>query len=113
MSAPRGFSFNDYCRQHRAGVEPRNGFYPVLPRIVCADGFSMSVQGNYGAYCAPRDSYESGYYEVEVGFPSERVPELMEYAEDASKPTDTVYGYVPVMVVERIVDAHGGVKVQP
>jgi hypothetical protein len=113
VSAPDGFRFNDYCRQHRAGLTPLYGFYPPLPRIVCADGFSMSVQGNYGAYCAPRDSYESGYYEVEVGYPSERVPELMEYAEDSTKPTDTVYGYVPVEVVERIVDDHGGLAVQP
>ena len=75
--------------------------------VVCEDGFTMSVQANFSAYCAPRIDGAT-YYEVEVGYPSEEEPLIMEYAEDPSKPTDTVYGYVPVNTVYLIITKHGG-----
>jgi hypothetical protein len=100
------FSFSDYVQKHRTR-EQCDGFPGILPRIVCADGLSLSVQGNEGAYCAPRIN-DLWYYQVEVGYPSEMIPELMEYAETPEDPTGTVYGYVPVGIVERIIDAHGG-----
>lgn len=34
----------------------------------------------------------------------------MQYAEDEDRPTATVYGYVPVSVVEALIDKHGGIK---
>ena len=34
----------------------------------------------------------------------------MPYAEDRERPTDTVYGYVPVEIVERVIEKHGGIK---
>lgn len=79
-----------------------------VPRIYCADGFNMSVQTGKAIYCSPRDS-RGPWHKVEVGFPSERVEELMEYAEDPTKPVETVYGYVPLEVVVKVVDAHGGI----
>lgn len=75
--------------------------------IRCADGLSFSVQANSMAYCMPRND-DGPYTAVEVGFPSQPVEELMEYAEDPDNPTETVYGYVPVAVIEEIVNAHGG-----
>jgi hypothetical protein len=46
---------------------------------------------------------------VEVGFPS-AVPELiLSHAEDADRPTETVYGYVPINLVEELIDLHGGI----
>lgn len=77
------------------------------PRIVCADGFSMSVQGGEYLYSEPRADVDY-YTKVEVGFPSERVEAFMPYIdEDDSDPTQTVYGYVPVDVVNRVISAHG------
>ena len=76
-------------------------------RVVCADGFNMSVQANSGAYCTPPDN-EGPYYQLEVGFPSARCATLFEYAEDPSKPTQTVYGYVPSDTILRCIEAHGG-----
>jgi hypothetical protein len=77
-------------------------------RVVCADGFNMSVQAGKGMYSEPR--FESGvYYEVEIGFPSERESMLMQYAEDDTKPTGTVYGYVPARVVLAVIARHGGI----
>lgn len=79
----------------------------VLP-ITCADGLRLSVQASRDHYCTPRDSV-GPWTAVEVGFPSERVEELMEYAENPKAPTDTVYGWVPVEVVEAVIEKHGGI----
>jgi hypothetical protein len=79
--------------------------------IECADGLTMSVQASETHYCSPRSNL-GPYTEVEVGFPSQLVEELMEYAESPSTPTDTVYAYVPVTVVEAVIEKHGGLKQQ-
>jgi len=85
-----------------------NSPYPKpSPRIYCWDGFSMSVQAREYVYCRPRND-EGPWTAFEVGYPSEGEPLLMEYAEDADRPTDTVYGYVPIEVIERVIEKHGG-----
>ena len=76
--------------------------------VVCADGFSMSVQAHDGAYCSPRISNAESYEEVEVGFPSSAEPLLMEWCEDSSHPTETVYAYVPTQIVVNVIAKHGG-----
>ena len=82
----------------------------VSNHLVCADGFRLSVIAGGGAYSTPRDG--APYVAVEVGFPSSR-PEPWEgvwraFAEDEDDPTETVYGYVPVDLVEALIAAHGG-----
>ena len=76
--------------------------------ITCASGFTMSVQAHVGAYCTPRISDAPKYSEVEVGFPSEREPLLMDWCEDPHDPTGTVYGYVPAGIVTIVIAKHGG-----
>mgnify|MGYP003322600468 CR=1 FL=1 len=54
------------------------------PRITCADGFNISVQGSSYNYATPReDNPPNGYTHVECGFPSTRpkTVELRNYAE--------------------------------
>lgn len=80
-----------------------------IARIVCADGFSLSVQASHSHYCAPRNDF-GPWLKVEVGYPSARAEELMPYAEDPDRPTDTVYGYVPIEIVSAVIDAHGGIR---
>ena len=88
---------------------------PKNPKIKCEDGFTMSVQANDGAYCTPRGDYPSiPYTHVECGFPSSPpvTKELREYAELFDEPYDycgTVYGYVPIAIVQAEFDAHGGI----
>lgn len=83
-------------------MKPRN------PRVVCLDGFSISIQANRFAYCTPRED-EGPYSSVECGFPSDRPgSELLEYAEQKEDPTGTVYGYVPLEVVRSELLSHGG-----
>ena len=90
-------------------------------RIILADGESVSVQANEYAYCSPRENkfwsellyyHAVPYYEYELGFPSFVAGEWLEYAEQPEKPTDTVYGYVPVDLVQKVLDTHGGIDVE-
>ena len=75
--------------------------------VVCADGFTMSVQASGRNYSTPRDDV-GPYTEVEVGFPSSFDVYLHEYAENPDTPTETVYGWVPADTVMMCIDAHGG-----
>ena len=83
----------------------------IRPQINCADGFTISVQASENHYCTPRENLNDGSYtELELGFPSEKVDSLYEYAEEPTNPTETVYAYVPIELVEKIISEHGGIK---
>ena len=94
---------NKYFKENR---KINDTHYPL---IKCADNFEMSVQASKFHYCEPR--LDSSYYvSVEVGFPSEKEDLLMEWADTPEDPTGTVYGWVPVEVVEEVIEKHGGIK---
>ena len=76
-------------------------------RIVCADGFNMSVQASEASYSEPRNN-SGPYTAVEVGFPSREDSILLQYAENPDRPTDSVYGWVPIDIVQLCIEAHGG-----
>ena len=76
-------------------------------RLVCADGFSMSIQANNGAYCSPRND-EGPYHEVEIGYPNMVEFLILPYAEDELNPSNTVYSYVPSEIVLEVILKHGG-----
>ena len=78
-------------------------------RIECTDGFSMSVQASSFNYCNPRVDNAEAYKEVEVGFPSHPEPLLDSYAEDYTRPTETVYPYVPAQLIADVIAKHGGI----
>ena len=86
-----------------------------LPHIVCMDGFSMSVQVGYSLYCKPK-KVAKRYSEVEIGFPSDHEPLIEEYAECFTFEeldidfTNTVYPYVPVKIVDKVLKKHGGIN---
>lgn len=86
----------------------RESFGDVAPRIVCESGFSLSVQAGESPYSEPRVIGADYYSEVEVGFPSSGVADLMPYAEEPERPTRTVYGWVPIQVVVDLINRHGG-----
>lgn len=90
-----------------------NPYLILVPQIVCADGFKMSVQASHFHYCQPRDSF-GPWHQVEIGYPSEPVESFMPYIDGAdSKPTETVYGYVPIELVVEAIAAHGGFAADP
>jgi hypothetical protein len=77
-------------------------------RVVCADGFAMSVQASVYNYCQPQEADAPKYDLVEIGFPTAKEPMLMSYAETPEDPTGTVYAYVPVELVTNVIVKHGG-----
>jgi hypothetical protein len=74
----------------------------IRPQIVCADGFTISVQASAFHYCSPRRN-EGPYTEVEVGFPSEYEPLLAPYSDGSG-----VFPYTPIDVVREVILKHGG-----
>ena len=82
--------------------------YGHRPRVHCADGFSVSVQASQWHYCRPRTDNAEEYKAVELGYPSAADDLIIDYAEDNNY-TDTVYGYVPVEIVEKLIEKHGGI----
>lgn len=101
-------------------------YQPVAPRIVCANGTSLSVQASRTHYCHPRRDF--GPYEaVEVGFIQDKDGNPLsppaswrpfaeggfEYEESSgewrphSRPVD-VHAYVPVDLVEEFIASQGG-----
>ena len=82
--------------------------YGRRPRVHCADGFSVSVQASQFHYCRPRIDNAEKYEEVELGYPSAADDLIIDYAEDNFY-TNTVYGYVPVEIVDKLIEKHGGI----
>lgn len=80
------------------------------PRIICNDGFSMSVQASSGHYCTPRKTQEE-YKSMEIGFPNEEELLINDYAEKKFNWTDTVYPCVPNNVIQKVIDKHGGINI--
>lgn len=89
-------------------ITEKTRYFVIRKRIECKDGFSISVQANDSAYCLPRDTI-GPWTHVECGFPTETPDIIMEYCEEKESPTETVYGYVPVELVEKLVLSHGGI----
>ena len=85
------------------------------PKLVCKDGFTMSVQAGESLYSSPRDVADK-YEQAEVGFPSSPEPLITKYAEDwevegddDQRLCDTVYPYVPVELIDEVIHKHGGI----
>ena len=82
--------------------------YGCRPRVRCKDGFSVSVQASQYHYCRPRIDSAEKYEKVELGYPSAADELITDYAEDRTY-TDTVYDYVPVEIVDKLIEKHGGI----
>lgn len=77
-------------------------------RVICKDGFNVSRQGGTKYhYCRPRHHCDE-YEELELGYPSELDDIIAKYAEDINT-TSTVFAYVPIEVIENLIDKHGGI----
>jgi len=134
------------------GSLPYCEFLKVRPWIICADGFTFSVQASETHYCRPRTN-RGPYSAVEVGYPSSRPPrEWKEYFDGhwqepgwrgyikrlwgdrrsiwyafrqgfgdmgwryfksltsfVDNACEGVYGYVPVELVDKLIELHGGI----
>lgn len=100
-----GYTFEKFMK------ETKNQF--KKPRMVLADGVSLSVQASAFVYCQPQRSGLEAYDSYEVGFPSEVIEELCEYVECPVESDEeylqSIYPYVPAKVLSEIVEKHGGI----
>ena len=78
------------------------------PHVICNDGFTMSVQAGQSLYSTPRDDAKR-YKAVEIGYPSEEEVMIKSFAEDPDDLCSTVYGFVPIKIVDQIIEKHGGI----
>lgn len=81
----------------------------IRPYIHCPDGFEISVQASAIHYCIPRRNNAKFYEKVELEFPNRKDDLIIEYAETPDKPTETVYSFVPIELVEKLIQKHGGI----
>ena len=99
----------------RPGFQLGEYFYDkeleIRPRVKCKDGFEVSIQGSRYHYCSPRVNLEDGCYsQVELGYPSEIMSdEINQHAENDEYLLETVYSYVPIELVEKEIQKHGGI----
>ena len=104
---------NEFLKKHYHGHKTRRLYGDeeipeVTKRIECNDGFSISVQANKFSYCMPRENKAWPYSEVELGFPSE-VDDLIEIYGEEHGTTETVFPYVPIDIVNELIEKHGGI----
>ena len=86
--------------------------FQLRPRIICSDGFSVSVQASWAHYCIPRNNV-GPFNHVELGFPSDFDEILFEYGEDSSELSDmrdTIFPHVPIEVLLTCLNNHGDFK---
>jgi len=124
---------NEYLEVCREEYDGYSGMPKLRPSVVCGDGLTMSIQASSGHYCRPRTDY-GPYSSVEIGFPNREVPEFFTYAENTNRinlfqklvfwflanilkefpktyyPTNTIYSWVPVELVDEVLVRHGGIS---
>lgn len=112
------FDINEFCSQNPPQLHhPSLDLTKPRPHLVLGDGTKLSVQASAYHYSLPKSS-EGPYTHVEIGFPSRVIEKLLPYMEtylpeegENPVPTERVYAYVPVEVINSVlVDAGGIVK---
>ena len=100
---------NEFLKNNYKSYETSIGEFPeVTKRIECEDGFNISVQASEYMYCEPRINKGWPYSEVELGFPSKNDDLIDDYAEEPGT-IETVYPYVPIEIVNQLIEKHGGI----
>ena len=99
----------DYFKQtYKIMMSEKDPSIPTMgirPRLIFNDGHSMSVQGSKYSYSEPRS--ETDWYEsLEIGFPTCDDDLIVEYGD-----ADGIYGYVPVDIIQAVIDKHNGIDV--
>lgn len=99
-------SCNEFLQKYR--MVTSLGLNIPRPRVICEDGLSMSIQAGLQQYSTPSEDADV-YSHVEIGYPSMLVDEILEYAEDKYEPLNTYYHNVPVEIVDKVIQCHGGI----
>lgn len=104
----RAKAFNSFV------IQTKNGF--KRPVLVMGDGTKMSVQASSFHYCEPRKDGLNRYASYEVGYPSEIIEQLRDYAETHLENDEdilnSVFPFVPEEVILDILEEHGGIDIE-
>lgn len=86
---------------------------PVRALIVCNDGFTVSCQNHFASY-AKSNNWKRlcEITDMELGLPSQPDNLIKDYQCDPehTAPTQDIYGYVPIEIVVKLINKHGGIK---
>ena len=92
----------------------------IRPPFVCKDGFSFSIRAGAGFMCHPQKDYDFDngvfpvYHNLELSFdPNDLTAHDKSILGCFNKQTDSIYGYVHVSRVGRLIAAHGGLANNP
>lgn len=99
----------DRCDRVKNGISLNTKNY-LFEELKLKDGLSLSVQASDGHMCSPRGTImnNSEYEEVEVYSHGVYVNELLHFCSES----EFVYGYVPVELMEELVEKHGGIDIK-
>lgn len=98
-------TINDFFKAYE---KIENEAQVIRPRVVCADGYTASIQAGEGWFSIPRKNC-CVYSAVEVGYPSKVDLELLPYTKQLRTPRMTYYSEVPVKIMEKVLKKHGGI----
>lgn len=98
--------FNQMTIHEYIDQTPLKGRF-VLPSITCADGFMLSVQAST-LHASRREAGVVTHVEVGRPDPRNEIPEEWSEYED---PTGPIWTYVPIGLVQKLIDDHGGILV--
>ena len=97
-----------FLREHY--IPNNHGKYVTRPRAKCADGYSVSIQAGSGSglRCWPHEDTDE-FTHVAVDFPSCVDEELLPYRFDMEDEDEIFYLFVPVEVLDKVLEKHGGI----
>ena len=106
-------AINKYLKETRNIVRLEDGriYDGNRPRIVCNDGYSVSVQASRYHYCSPRIDGAEQYESVELLFPNMEDELINDYEvySDYDDCNWSIYHYVPIEIVNVLIEKHGGI----
>jgi hypothetical protein len=82
-----------------------SGIAQVRNPVQLGDGLFISIQASKFHYCTPRVDNAPAYTTVEISFQGAVPAELDSYRD---LPSESVFGFVPVELVDKLVEQHGG-----
>lgn len=90
-------------KEYLVSTYDKNNPHLVRSPVLCADGFHISIQGGTALhYCYPR-THCNTYKFVECADSSIEEPCLQDFFDGS------VYAFVPIHIVEELVERHGGI----
>ena len=79
----------------------------IFPEVLCDDGFAMSVQAHYGAYCWPRDDFSTDPYTQFEIKAADNIFAFQFFKGHEFSDGTCIYGSVPLHIVLDVIDHHG------